>query len=186
MPSSSPSSKRARLSGTDASKNPLHNLYQVIYNLNVGKSEISRYVYHSFLNDNGDWLKIRMYALVDSDFEEGSRKRETVARWKCYVRLSDVITKLHSKIPTVPVVKTSPPNAPPKHSSDDIEALRKENEKLQHDLRETRKELAAAKGGYDIVDPKIVNQVPKGTSKLQPSVKQAKKAERGFADDDEW
>lgn len=74
--------------------------------------------------------------------------------------------------------------------SDDIEALRKENEKLQvigfalsyvcqlilnrlqHDLRETRKELAATKGGYDIVDPKIVNQVPKGTSKLQPSVKQ--------------
>jgi hypothetical protein len=74
--------------------------------------------------------------------------------------------------------------------SDDIEVLRKENDKLQvigfalsyvrqlilnrlqHDLRETRKELAAAKGGYDIVDPKIVNQVPKGTSKLQPSVKQ--------------
>lgn len=74
--------------------------------------------------------------------------------------------------------------------SDDIEALRKENNKLQvigyvlshvcqltlyrlqHDLRETKKELAAAKGGYDVVDPKIVNQVPKGTSKLQPSVKQ--------------
>lgn len=31
-----------------------------------------------------------MYALVDSDFEEESRKRGTVARWKGYVRLSDV------------------------------------------------------------------------------------------------
>jgi hypothetical protein len=98
MPSSSPSSKRARLSGTDASRNPLHNLYQVIYNLNVGKSEISRYVYHSFLNDNGDWLKIRLYALVDSEGEEGSGKRDIVARWKGYVRLSDVSQSLlHSR-----------------------------------------------------------------------------------------
>lgn len=107
MPSSSPSSKRARLSGTDASRNPLHNLYQVIYNLNVGKSEISRYVYHSFLNDNGDWLKIRLYALVDSEGEEGSGKRDIVARWKGYVRLSDVSQSLLSIHGTIQLLITN-------------------------------------------------------------------------------
>lgn len=90
MPSASPSPKRARLSGTEAGRNSLHNLYQVIYNLNVGKSEISRYVFHSFLNENGDWLKIRLYALVDSEDEKDKKAREKVARWKGYVRLSDV------------------------------------------------------------------------------------------------
>jgi hypothetical protein len=90
MPSSSPSSKRARASGTEASRNPLHDLYQVIYNLNVGKSDISRYVYHSFLKDNRDCLNIRLYALVDSEGEDESKKKEAVALWKGYVPLSDV------------------------------------------------------------------------------------------------
>lgn len=90
MPSSSPPSKRARLSGTDLSKNPLHDLYQVIYNVNGGNPEITRYVYHSFLNSNGDHLKIKLYALVETEGGDDSKNRENVALWKGYVRLSDV------------------------------------------------------------------------------------------------
>jgi hypothetical protein len=45
---------------------------------------------------------------------------------------------------------------------------------LQQELKEARRQVTAAIGGYDKVDPKmlVANQGPKGTSKLQPSIKQ--------------
>lgn len=89
MPSSSPSPKKARTSGSSTTKDLLHNIYQVIYNLSLGKSDISRYVLHCFLNDNEDWLKFRLYALVVLDESEDGEK-EVLARWKGYVRMSSV------------------------------------------------------------------------------------------------
>jgi hypothetical protein len=86
MPSSSPSPKRARTSSNSAAKE-LHNLYQVIYNLNLGKSEISRYVLHCFLSDNEDWLKVRLYALVEAE-DSADEGKEVLAEWKGYERMS--------------------------------------------------------------------------------------------------
>lgn len=86
MPSSSPSSKRARTSGNTPSRE-LHNLYQVIHNPSIGKSEISRYVLHFFLADNEDWLKVRVYALVEPE-ESTEEGKEVLAEWKGYERMS--------------------------------------------------------------------------------------------------
>lgn len=96
MPSSSPSPKRARRSDPTSGKQSLHNLYQVIYNLSLGKSDISRYVLHCFLNDNEDWLKFRLYALVASK-ESADEEKEVLARWKGYLRMSSVSVKSMSE-----------------------------------------------------------------------------------------
>ncbi|GHJ87382.1 hypothetical protein NliqN6_3784 [Naganishia liquefaciens] len=257
MPSSSPSPKRARTSGSSSERKPLHNLYQVIYNLTLGKSDISRYVLHCYLNDNEDWLKFRLYALVTM-VETEDREKEVLSLWKGYLPMSSIeksyspsalassisagelhisgvqskirgkdsgdlklhlnhnsdtpisvelsssndvpesslmdiccalIAEVHSQaVPTVAPAAAPPPikSDNSKQSSDEVEALRIRNEKLQHELRSARRQYSAAKGGYDLVDPKDIVQVPKGRSTLQPTVKKAKKIERGFAEDDEW
>ncbi|KAJ9094115.1 hypothetical protein QFC19_008067 [Naganishia cerealis] len=214
------------------SDNPLHNLYQVIYNPTADQSEIPRYAFHCFLNEKGGWLTIRVFALVNMEEDPGKASNEAITIWKGYERLShiesstsiedlaqsiisgemhisgdqkkhrhkstdeitakliggnnqaqcsdfmdiccDSIQKLHSTLRQGSSNHKRKKSAVPNDTYHEIRALRKENEKLQQELREARRQYSAAIGGYDKVDPKtlVVNQAPKGTSKLQPSIKQ--------------
>ena len=44
---------------------------------------------HCFLNDNEDWLKFRLYALVAPE-ESAAEEKEVLARWKGYLPMSSV------------------------------------------------------------------------------------------------
>ncbi|KAJ9127017.1 hypothetical protein QFC24_001248 [Naganishia onofrii] len=77
MATPSPSPKKSRKISQVINDNPLHNLYQVMYNPTADQTEIPRHAFHCFLNGKGDYLKIRLYALVD--LKEGSSEEQEQA-----------------------------------------------------------------------------------------------------------
>lgn len=90
MATPSPSPKKSRKISQVINDNPLHNLYQVMYNPTADQTEIPRHAFHCFLNGKGDYLKIRLYALVDLKEESSEEQEQAIAVWKGYRTISEV------------------------------------------------------------------------------------------------